>query len=132
MQKKLASLLSLINELRHMPLTEQGCSSAACILDKMESVAKDIDSNSFSAPQGKACSENMYGLMSVKNIDYRALIKLDNVIAITGTEGERKASASASVLLSSGVRIDADISYEDLASVYLEYLRNERDGKTTR
>ena len=42
MQKKLASLLSLINELRHMPLTEQGCSSAACILDKMESVWPNV------------------------------------------------------------------------------------------
>ncbi|MCX2865989.1 hypothetical protein ORL23_00600 [Kluyvera cryocrescens] len=121
MQNKLASLLSLINELRAFPLTVQGCSSAASILEKMENEIKSIECDSFSIPPKGKRGDYKYGCMAVNATDYRAVIKSDSIIAITETKGANKSNTS--ILMNSGNWLEVDVSYEEVISKHLGYLR---------
>ncbi|MCA6962269.1 hypothetical protein [Pectobacterium odoriferum] len=72
----------------------------------------------------KTPSKDTYGCMRINTIDGRIIIKADSIVAIS--EIKRKYDVTAVIHLNSGKEFDTGISYEKIASVYLDYLGRER------
>ncbi|WP_409161213.1 hypothetical protein [Pectobacterium sp. B2J-2] len=72
----------------------------------------------------KTPSKDIYGCMRINKIDGRIIIKSDSIVAIS--EIKRKYDVTAVIHLNSGKEFDTGISYEKIASVYLDYLGRER------
>lgn len=72
----------------------------------------------------KTPSKDTYGCMRINTIDGRIVIKSDSIVAIS--EIKRKHDVTAVIHLNSGKRFDTGLSYEKIASAYLDYLGKER------
>ncbi|MBA0216784.1 hypothetical protein H4F33_14570 [Pectobacterium brasiliense] len=72
----------------------------------------------------KTPSKDTYGCMRINTIDGRIVIKSDSIVAIS--EIKRKHDVTAVIHLNSGKEFDTGLSYEKVASVYLDYLGKER------
>ncbi|MCL6353626.1 hypothetical protein EXT53_21235 [Pectobacterium polaris] len=69
-------------------------------------------------------SKDTYGCMRFNTLDGRIIINSASVVAIT--ECKRKYDVIAVIHLNSGKKIDTGLSYEKVASAYLDYLGKER------
>ncbi|RRO14573.1 hypothetical protein [Pectobacterium aquaticum] len=72
----------------------------------------------------KTPSKDTYGCMRINTIDGRIVIKSDSIVAIS--EIKRKYDVTAVIHLNSGKEFDTGLSYEKVASVFLDYLGRER------
>lgn len=72
----------------------------------------------------KTPSKDTYGCMRINTLDGRVIVNSAAVVAITEYKG--KYGVNAVIHLNSGKQIDTGLSYEKIASVYLDYLGRER------
>ncbi|WJM82652.1 hypothetical protein ACI51Z_13465 [Pectobacterium carotovorum] len=98
--------------------TDKNYGSVSSVVDGID----DFISSRFI--EEKTLSKDTYGCMRINTIDGRIVIKSDSIVAIS--EIKRKYDVTAVIHLNSGKEFDTGLSYEKVASVFLDYLGRER------